>query len=116
VKAIKEYIESWNKESKPFTWTKSAGEIMGGIKKAKAVYSNGFGQNTSNRLRLWIFASSVPPVPQKFRLSGLPLRSVGWPQRMMEQRYAPSPDARGIIKYRICLSVPRRGDATDPAM
>jgi hypothetical protein len=28
VKAIKEYIKSWNKESKPFRWTKSAGEIM----------------------------------------------------------------------------------------
>jgi hypothetical protein len=40
VKAIKEYIKSWNKESKPFTWTKSAGEIMGSIKKAKAAYSN----------------------------------------------------------------------------
>jgi transposase len=40
VNAIKEYIESWNKESKPFRWTKSAGEIMGGIKKAKAAYSN----------------------------------------------------------------------------
>jgi transposase len=40
VKAIKEYITSWNKESKSFTWTKSAGEIMGGIKKAKAAYSN----------------------------------------------------------------------------
>jgi transposase len=26
VKAIKEYIKSWNKESKPFTWTKSAGK------------------------------------------------------------------------------------------
>jgi hypothetical protein len=40
VKAIKEYIKSWNKESKPFRWTKSAGEIMVGIKKAKAAYSN----------------------------------------------------------------------------
>jgi hypothetical protein len=40
VKAIKEYITSWNKESKPFTWTKSAGKIMDSIKKAKAAYSN----------------------------------------------------------------------------
>jgi hypothetical protein len=40
VKAIKEYIKSRNKESKPFRWTKSAGEIKDGIKKAKATYSN----------------------------------------------------------------------------
>jgi transposase len=35
IKAIKEYIKSWNKEGKPFKWTKSADEIMGGIKKQK---------------------------------------------------------------------------------
>jgi transposase len=40
VKAIKEYIKSWNKESKPFTWTKSADVIIGSITKAKAAYSN----------------------------------------------------------------------------
>jgi hypothetical protein len=40
VKAIKEYIKPWNKDSKPFTWTKSAGEIIGSIKKAKDAYSN----------------------------------------------------------------------------
>jgi hypothetical protein len=37
VTAIKEYIKSWNKESKPFRWTKSAGEIMGSIKKQKPI-------------------------------------------------------------------------------
>jgi transposase len=40
VKAIQEYIKTWNKDSKPFKWTKSADEIIGSIKKAKAVYSN----------------------------------------------------------------------------
>jgi hypothetical protein len=37
---ISKCYKSWNKESKPFRWTKSAEEIMGGIKKAKADYSS----------------------------------------------------------------------------
>lgn len=39
-KAIKEYINTWNKEGKPFKWTKPADAITGNIKRAKAAYSN----------------------------------------------------------------------------
>jgi hypothetical protein len=40
VGAIKAYTEEWNKNSRPFRWTKSAKDIMGSINKAKAAYSN----------------------------------------------------------------------------
>jgi transposase len=40
VKAIQEYIKSWNKDGKPFKWTNSADEIIGSVKKAKTAYSN----------------------------------------------------------------------------
>jgi transposase len=40
VAAIKEYIEDWNKNCKPFKWTKSATDITDSINKAKTTYSN----------------------------------------------------------------------------
>jgi transposase len=40
VKAIKDYIVNWNKNSRPFTWTKSADTILSSIDKAKSAYSN----------------------------------------------------------------------------
>jgi hypothetical protein len=40
IAAIKEYIEDWNKNLKPFKWTKSATDIMTSINKAKAAYLN----------------------------------------------------------------------------
>jgi transposase len=40
VAAIKEYIEYWNKNCKPFKWTKSATDIIDSINKAKTAYSN----------------------------------------------------------------------------
>jgi transposase len=35
VKAIREYIKSWNKSGRKFVWTKKADEIMASIEKAK---------------------------------------------------------------------------------
>jgi hypothetical protein len=40
VRAIGDYIKNWNKDSKPFNWTKSADGIIHRIHKTKTAYSN----------------------------------------------------------------------------